>query len=98
METENVLAVLELAPQCNASNEVIERTPEPARVEIVQTAYKVQCPICKAVRTVTKPTQASARCPNQECKTASGRHRVFWILKRTHEGKKIIDAPTNRAQ
>lgn len=46
-------------------------------------ALRVKCPFCGSIRQIFKPTQIVARCLNPECKTKSGKQRVYWILRRT---------------
>jgi len=43
---------------------------------------RVKCPFCGLVRQICKPTQVVARCLNPECKTRSGKRRVYWILRK----------------
>jgi hypothetical protein len=45
---------------------------------------KVICPICKTARRTNRLNQLAAYCRNPECKTSTGRRRVFWLVNIDH--------------
>ncbi len=45
---------------------------------------RVVCPICKTSRRTHRDDQVAIHCSNPECKTPSGRHRVFWLVNIDH--------------
>lgn len=45
---------------------------------------RVRCPACKSVRRMNRAEQMAAYCRNPECRTPSGRRRVFWLVNIDH--------------